>query len=374
MSDSSSPTDERSEPGAPVAKDAIDPELIKLRRKPSTSVGIITAAGVVFLCIVFLFRLHGDRVFSDGDQPRKVTVEDVAAGKVAADSYVTLTGEPMRSHAIRVSRSQAGLGLRVLPMRGTSDQVWVVLGGDGWDPANMGAYTGRLRKLEDLAFADALLAHARANPRPVFATIPAARAGFATNQVTTVTGQQVTVAPGDRVAMDVTDPGVAMIVAAFNERLPNAQVWTSALRSAGLDPGTPIAPPPGQRDQIRFVVAMPDAVASVTKKLEAANLWAARVEPITRHHETTWATLQASATQGTLQLDGQTVPDAAVDLVGLYVARDIPAGAYAVIVGENPQDYWYVMPITVALAVILLLFAWALVRAVRRDVLPPRAA
>src|SRR5690606_4608409 len=111
-----------------------------------------------------------------------------------------------------------------------------------------------------------------------------------------------------------------------------------------------------------------------TKKLEAANLWAARVEPITRHHETTWATLQASATQGTLQLDGQTVPDAAVDLVGLYVARDIPAGAYAVIVGENPQDYWYVMPITVALAVILLLFAWALVRAVRRDVLPPRAA
>lgn len=373
MSDSSSPTDERSEPGAPVAKDAIDPELVKLRRKPSTNIGVITAAGVVFLCIVFLFRLHGDRVFGGESQPRKVTVEDVAAGKVATESYITITGEPLRSHGIRVARSKTGLGMRVLPMRGTNDQVWVVLGGDGWDPPNMGEYTGRLRKLEDLAFADALFAHAKNNPRPLFATLEAVRAGFSSNQVTTVTGQQVTVAPADRVAMDVTDPNVAMIVAALNDRLPNAQAWTSALRSAGLEPGVPTESPSGQRDQLRFEIAMPDAVANITQKLEAANLWAARVEPITRHHETTWGTLRSSTTPGTLQLDGQTVPDAAVDLVGLYVVRDIPAGAYAVLIEEKPQDYWYVTPITVALAVILLLFAWALVRAVRRDMLLPRA-
>ena len=68
-----------------------------------------------------------------------------------------------------------------------------------------------------------------------------------------------------------------------------------------------------------------------------------------------------------------TVPDAQVDLVGLYVERAIPSGAYALITGEKPEDYWYVMPVVLAVAAIALLFAWALVRAIRRDLLPARA-
>jgi hypothetical protein len=58
--------------------------------------------------------------------------------------------------------------------------------------------------------------------------------------------------------------------------------------------------------------------------------------------------------------------------VGVYTARAIPEDAYALLVGELPDDYWYVMPITVTLAIIGLLFLWALVRAVRRDLLPTR--
>lgn len=369
----SSPLTDEPEPGAPVAKDAIDPELIKLRRRPTASVGIITAAGAVFLCIVFLIRLHGDRTFGDEGQPRGVTVQDIVGGRVDTDSFVTVSAEPVRAHAMRTARSQAGLGMRVVPVRGTGDRLWIVLGGDGWDPANMGTYTGRLRKLDDLPFGDSVFAYARTHPRPVFATVAAARAGFASGMLTTVGGEQVKVAAGDRVAMDVTDPGVAVIVAAFNERLPNAKAWAAALTAAGITPGKTVPPPLGQTDQIRFEVAMPDAVTEVTKQLEAADLWAARVEPITRHHETTWGQLAASATPGTLQLGTQALPDTAVDLVGVYAAKDLPADAYALVLGEQPKDYWYVFPITIVLALILLVFAWALVRAVRRDLLPPRA-
>ena len=74
------------EPGAPIPKDAVDPELIKLSR-PRPKVGVITAAGLVFLSVFFLWRLNPDRRFSSaGDAPQKVHVSDVLAGKVASDA------------------------------------------------------------------------------------------------------------------------------------------------------------------------------------------------------------------------------------------------------------------------------------------------
>ncbi|MBA2543249.1 MAG: hypothetical protein H0V17_26645, partial [Deltaproteobacteria bacterium] len=108
------------------------------------------------------------------------------------------------------------------------------------------------------------------------------------------------------------------------------------------------------------------------KKLEAAELWAARVEPVTRHRAGTWGELKKSGADG-LVLGGAVTPDAQVDLVGIFVSKPIPEDAYALITNEIPQDYWYVLPITIALAGIGLLFAWALVRAIRRDLLPTRA-
>src|SRR4051812_15730697 len=49
--------------GAPIAKDAIDPELVRLSR-PRPKIGVITAAGLVFLCGFFLIRLQADRRFA----------------------------------------------------------------------------------------------------------------------------------------------------------------------------------------------------------------------------------------------------------------------------------------------------------------------
>ncbi|MEJ7600721.1 MAG: hypothetical protein WKG01_22645, partial [Kofleriaceae bacterium] len=133
--------------------------------------------------------------------------------------------------------------------------------------------------------------------------------------------------------------------------------------------------PPVERDvqlrQIRFSV--PVSVAATNAALEAANLWATRVELVNRHHDTTWGALKKSGPAG-FTVGNETIPDAQLPLVGLYVVREIPADARVVIVGELPEDYWYVTPITIALAIIGLLFGWALIRAIRRDLVPTRAS
>lgn len=355
------------EEGARIAKDAIDPDLIKLRRT-RLKVGVITAAGLVFLCVYFLLKLGPDRAFSGSGEPKPVELGDVIGGRVAVDSYISVQAEPLISHAIRTTQAKGNLGLRVVPARGTDERLWLVVSGDGWDAAaKKDGYVGRLRKLDDLAFAGVVSDFAADHPRPVFAAAAAIRAGFATNKVATVTGEQVAIRDGDQVAFDVVDPDAAIIIGTFEPSVKDVAAWTTALTNAKITPKTTTP----SKDNVRFEIAMPNAVATVTTQLEAAKLVASRVEPVTHHYQTTWGALRGSAPAG-FTVETKTVPDAQVDLIGLYVARSIPAGAYALVMNDHPQDYWYVLWITIALGAIGLVFAWALVRAVRRDLLPAR--
>jgi len=366
---STTPAGER-DPGAPIAPGEIDPDLVKLARK-RPRIGLITAAGVVFLCLVALLRLGPDRRFAgSGARPATVPVADILAGKVATDQLVEIAAEPMVSHAIRTTQSKGTLGLRLVPTRGTSDRLWLVVAGDGWGLPQTRGYIGRLRKLDDLALAGAARGFAEQHPRPVFASAAAVRAGFATNRIATVAGDSVAIRDGDAIALDVVDPNASTIAASFHERLPDTAAWRAALDRAGIVP-TATGEPDTAIGQVRFTVAA--SVAATTSRLEHAELFAARVEPITRHYQTTWTAVRRSSPAG-LDLGGTVVPDDQIDLVGLLVARGIPDDAYAVVTGESPDDYWYVMPITIALGAILLVFAWALVRAIRRDLIPAREA
>ncbi|HUS32728.1 MAG TPA: hypothetical protein VMZ53_29710 [Kofleriaceae bacterium] len=360
---------EEKDPGAPVPKDAIDPELIKLARK-RTKFGIITCAGIIFLALYFIVKLSSDRRFSgDDESPATATPADIAAGKVEDEQLVMVQGEVVMAHAIRVGAEKKSLGLRVAPLRGTNEKVWVVLDGDGYAKPTMGSFTGRLRELDDLPFASTVRDYAKAHPQAVFATASATRAGFAANKITTVSGEQVEVRDSDRVGFEIVDPTAATVVCTFNEKHETVDACSKELRDAGI-PTT--ATPRTGREQAYFdVTNMENAVAAMTTKLEAAKLWGTRVDPVTRHFETTWGKLKTASPAG-FTVETTTIPDAQIDLIGLYVVRGIPADAYAVILGEHPQDYWYVMPVTVVLAIIALLFAWALVRAVKRDLLGPK--
>ncbi|HWO21909.1 MAG TPA: hypothetical protein VNO30_24240 [Kofleriaceae bacterium] len=363
------------EPGAPVPRDAIDPDLVRLGRARS-KIGAITAAAVVGLCLYFLFIwLSPHRRFAgEPPEPRAVALADVAAGQVASDSFVSLEADPMMSYAIRVKGGESEV--RVTPARGTNERVWLVLSSDGWSRPVLKAYTGRLRKLDELPFASLIDTHIKSFPRPLFANAAGVRAGLGGGQVTTVTGDKIAVGDGDKVAFDVVEPARATVIASFTGKrdaaegdpghgpLTDAKLWIAELAKHGIT--ATASPTPGQADaiigQARLDVAMP--VADVTQKLEAAKLWAARVERVTRHHETTWGALRGSPA-GAFTVGGEAIPEAQVDLVGLFVRHGIPGDAYALVADEKPQDYWHILPLTVALAVIGLFFAWALVRAIR---------
>jgi hypothetical protein len=371
------------DPGAPIPKDAIDPDLIKLKRA-RPKIGLATAAGMVFLCAFFIWRLSEDRKFGgEGDTPRLVQLADVASGKVAAESFVEIPAEPMMTHAIRAAKGKGDPGLRVTPVRGSNERVWLVLDGVGWDdPVTTNRYAGRLRVLSELPFGEAVRAHALANPRPVFAASSAVRAGLSSGAVKTVDGDDLKVRDTDRVAFDVVDPNLSMIVATFTPGTPDhaalldAGAWQKAIDALGI---TAKAIAPDDKDkglgQVRFDTQQP--VALVTEKLEGAKLWSARVEPVTRHLETTWGALKGSSPSGFIVASGvgtMTIPDAQLDLLGIYVTRAIPDDAYALLVGEVPQDYWYILPITIVVGLIGLLFLYALIRTIKRDFLPTRAA
>ena len=358
----SQPSSER-DVGAPIPRDAIDPDLVKLQRN-RTRIGVLTALGIVVLCGYFLIRLSPDRAFAgESDKPTSVTVADVLAGKIAPERFVEFEAELQLAHAIRTVKAKGDLGLRVVPARGTGERLWLAVAGDGWaKPATNKRFAGRLRKLIDLPFADAVRDYARDNPRPVFAT--ATELAKHLDHVTVVTGDVIEVPDSARVVFDVIAPNEALIVASFTERLPSAQAWADALAREQL-PTTLIESKPGDGvvEQARFASKM--SVQDTTKKLENAKLWAARVEPVTSHRSTTWREIRLATV-------GLALPDAQGDLAGIYVAREIPDDTYVLIASEAPEDYWYVMPITVFLAVLGVLFAWALARAVRRDLLPSR--
>src|SRR5688572_8804315 len=83
------------EEGAPIPKDQIDPELVKLKG-PRPKIGVITSAGMVFLCAFFIWKLSADRTFgSEGDNPTLAEVANVIAGKVDVNSFVEIPAEPM---------------------------------------------------------------------------------------------------------------------------------------------------------------------------------------------------------------------------------------------------------------------------------------
>jgi hypothetical protein len=366
----STEVDPAPEPGAPVPPGKIDPDLVKLRRARA-KVGIITSAGVLGLCVYFLLRLGPDRRFGgEGEKPTPVAVSDILSDRIAPDSYIEVEAKPLMAHAVRSVKSKGDNGLRVVPVRGGNDRLWLAINGDGWsEPVPGNRYVGRLRKLGDLALGPSVKSYVAENPRPMFATAAAARAGIASGKVQLVTGDEVAVADDQQVAFDVVEAGHATIIVSFGT-LPDMRSWGGALKRAEIE-ATPAAAKPIDEalGQGRFEVAIsPD---DATKKLEKAELFAARVEPVIRHKTGTWGELKKSGADG-LALGGSSTPDAQIDLVGIFVTRPIPDDAYAVVTGEVPQDYWYVLPITIALAVIGLLFAWALVRAIKRDLLPTR--
>lgn len=358
--------DDNPEPGAPIAKDAIDPDLVRLRRA-APQVSIITSLGLVVLCVTLLIRLRHDVGYAREGAARPVTAADIVAGKVPTNSFVTLDAPADRATAVRLRVSKGSSGNRVAAVHGTADKLWVALPGDAWDNPDQhdARVSGRLRRLSEARLADALADGLAAYPAPRFvsgAELKRARDAGA-GQVTLLDGSPLTIAANDTIDFSVIDPGAAVVVAALSEGHTTPAAWAEALAAAGIITAGQ-APDSTGKDLVRWTVRRPDAVAAVQAALDAAQLDGAHAEPSATNFRAAWSALATSAA-GVKGPTGD-IPWAAIDVAGVWAPRPVPAGAWVVLTDEHPADFWYMQPIFVGLVLIGLLSMWALVRAVRR--------
>jgi hypothetical protein len=355
------------EPGAPVGRDEIDPELVNLR-VPGPRFGIVSSAGIAVLCLYLVVRLVPDLGFSrDDDTPRKTAVSELDGD--LENRYVETPLAIVRGHAVRLGPAKVGVGMRAVPVAGTNDRTWLLMSGDGWASAAPNApYAGRLRELDDLPLADALRQQVREHPGPSFATPAEARRAGSGGTLATVTGDTVQVAANDRVELDLAKPDAAVVVITYSKKLPGLAAWVEAFTAAGI-------PMKGEPRDVTDDTARIDVMIGADEtraKLDAAQIYA-RVEPVNTTVALTWSAYTAAG-DGPLVVDGTTIDRTRIDLVRVFAARSVPAGAHLLVVGEAPADYWYVLPLALGLALVAALALWAFVRAVKRELATPKAA
>lgn len=362
------------EAGAPIGKDAIDPELVSLRR-PAPRIGAVAALAVVVLCVVMMVRLRHDFAFARaGGTPKQVTVQELVAGKVADDSYVSFTAPADASAAIRAQVTLANPGTRVRPVAGTNDRLWLAEPGDGWGPAvHDQLVRGRVRAMSAVRFGGPVAAALARGAWPRFvsgAELARARQASADGgEVVLVDGGSLKVAGTTDVELWLPDPGQAIVVGTFSTRFPDVATWAAALARAGVIAEG--AKPVSTTDALaRWQVQRADALSSINEQLEAAQLWGARVEPSPVRVRAAWSAITVTAAGFVVPgHTGAAIPPSAVDVAALWAPRTMPAGARVVITDETPARYWYLTPVYLGLALIALLFTWALVMAVRRQFL-----
>lgn len=357
------------EPGRPMGADELDPELLTLPRT-SARIGPVLAISIVVFCVYIIIVLRGDLRFSrQGAEPAPFETPAALLERGQADSFVRVPAVPDRSFAIRVAHSAADTGSRVAPVQGTNGALWLLLGGNAWVAGIQyeEVYRGRLRALNALPFAEDVREYvARRGRTPRFVTPQAVKDGLSQGAAVLVepAGDTIAVAADTPVRIYETVADQARIMVVPTDRHPSAAEWTTELATLGLVPQG-AAPEPGNGDSWVYVASVPGGLAAVQTILGNAKLFSARAEAIRAEHETTWGALSASPDALAYGV-GAAIPWSSISWIAVMVPRQVPAGAMVLLTEERPDTYWYVLPLVIGMAAFALLFAWALVRSLRR--------
>jgi hypothetical protein len=358
-----------------VPVDALDPELIALGRPPAR-VGPLLSLSIIVLCGYLMISLRADLRFArEGETPRDVTDRtQLVTDEDLRDRFVRAQLVPDRSFAAQIARGETGVGdHRVAPVLGAEDKIWLYVDSNPWTAEidYQEIYRGRLRRARDLPFFAELGAYlARHEPVPRHVEAEAVRAALAAGagRVDAPAGDVLPI--GAETAVVVTElvrDRVRLAALATDER-PDAATWTAALVGAGvIAPGTvPVA----ETDRLwRFDAAAPSGADAVRAALAAAKLFAVTVEPVVHRARGAWGDLRVDGDGLRLGV-GPAVPWADVQSVTVAVPHGLPDDAVVLLTEDRPAAYWYVVPLYALLALFVLLFGWALWRALRS---PPAA-
>ena len=367
--------------GRPIGHDEIDPELVKLI-KPRIRLGLVTSGAIVMLSIFLMVKLRHDLAFSRATEtPGDVTLADIAAGNLGEGSHVRIHAVPDRTLVGLVARSGADYGNRIAPALGSAGTLWIVIDGSVWNAERSYAevYSGRLRRLSDLPFADNLRAFvASNNPSLRYVTGAALKDALTAGATTTLTaagGDPVEVGPTTIVEISREAADAVLVHAAETDRQPDEAAWRAALTAAGLTPASSRPEKQDDRGQEGWVfrIEAAGARAAAEQALADGALHGARAEPEMLTVRAAWQDLRAEpdALEMPTAAGPVRLPWSSLDLAGVEATRTIPAGAMVLLTRENPGNYWYLLPIYVLLAAFTLLFSWAFVRRLRDQTATP---
>ncbi len=281
-------------PGRPFPAGAIDPELLSLRR-PRTPIGPLLAASIVVFCAYILWILRDDLRFSQQPEtPREVTLAAVITGDVGDETFVQIEAPIDRSVAVRVSKNTGDLGHRLAPVQGSGGRLWVMTEGSAWRSsiAYDELYTGRLRRFDDVTFADDVRRHLRARGlTPRFVTPSAVQKALESkaSEVVEPGGEVVAVTAETPVLVAETRRDRSEVHVIATARFTSVEAWRRALRAAGIEPA---APPKVRDDEDRELVWIFEVAAApeeLRRALVAARLYSAYVEPIVVRHRIAWS-------------------------------------------------------------------------------------
>lgn len=350
--------------------DEIDPELISLKRKRA-GIGPVLAASVIVICAFLMFTLRADLGFALGEKSA-TPVGDAraayAAGKAVPDNtYVTVSLRPDLANPGWLRGKQA-VGYRVAPVLGTSARLWLHITDDSraGAPVYDLAYTGRTRRIADLAFTDELRAYlATLPPQPHWVAADALAAGTPLHDVS---GDLVTVSADTPIELDERVAGVALVTLYANDTVKDEAGARAALTAAGFTPAANVSKSTDR--SWTFEVPAPEGVKGVRAAISKANLYAAMAsdsvaDEIVRHAGS-WKDLSVDTAAKQVKLaDGGTFPLAQVASLVAYVKPTLPADAEILLTNEAPADFWYVLPLYGLLVVVLGLMVWAMIRGLR---------
>jgi len=357
------------EPGEPFPDDAVDPELIALRRT-SEGVGPVLCVSVLVFCAYMMVSLRADLKFSrEPDTPREIdAVADLLADDLQ-DRYVNVRAVPDRGFAAMVATGEAVGGSRAVPVLGSSDAVWLYTDGNPWSAAV--AYNefqqGRLRPLDDLPFADGLREFVASQPpSPRYISLAAFQQALQEGSSTVVdpAGSVLPITPDTQVVLSEVARGHAELIARATVDRLDEPAWNLALGNAGV---LPAGGRPYQSDEFAlwYRVPAPEGLAAIKAKLVAQNLFAVDVRPVVEARNVAWSELQVARTG--LRIGDHEVLWTDVSRISLAVPHRIPNDAVILLTHEQPELYWYLLPIYVLMGLFALLFAWALTRSLRRS-------
>ncbi len=253
------------EPGAPISKDAVDPELVRLppsriRRSP------LLAFAVLMLGALLLWRLRGDIAYSL--QPRAPTSLGEARGAVSSmvpERYVSLSGMPDFRNALAFESRGERTRSQLFRLLGTQSRLLVVLGAheEAEEAGLVGRFTGRLRRFSDLTYATTVKDYYRQKVQVTRAlSLPALKALPdgplpAPLSLADRAGESVTIPPEKELLIDVLFPEDLRVLLS-RDKFPSEPDARHEVDRLGL----PAGPGVETKDGFGYVLRLPAGAAA----------------------------------------------------------------------------------------------------------------